>query len=50
MVTFKTISLAAATCGLTPLTGSVVAHAQGPTAATGSIDIYNTDFQMRFTS
>ena len=49
MVTFKTISLAAATCGPTLLTGSV-AHAQGPTAATGSIDIYNTDFQMRFTS
>ena len=43
MTTFKTISRAAA-CGLTVLAASV-AHAQGPTARTGSTDIYNTDFQ-----
>jgi hypothetical protein len=46
MTTFKTISRAVA-CALTVLAASV-AYAQGPTARTGSTDIYNADFQKTF--
>jgi hypothetical protein len=47
MTTFKTIRRAAAACSFTLLAASL-AHAQGPTATTGSTDIYNTDFQKTF--
>jgi hypothetical protein len=45
MSTFKTLSAAAAFCGLA-LTAAFPAHAQG--ATTGSTDIYSTDFQKVF--
>jgi hypothetical protein len=47
MTIFKSISKAAGACGLTLLAASF-AYAQGPTAVTGSTDIYTTDFQKTF--
>lgn len=47
MMTFRTINRAMAVYGLTLLAASF-AHAQGPTAVTGSTDIYTTDFQKTF--
>lgn len=47
MIGFQNISRAVAACGLTLLAASF-AHAQGPSVATGSTDIYTTDFQKAF--
>jgi len=47
MTTLKTVSAAAAVWSLT-LMLAPLAHAQGSTAATGSTDIYSTNFQEKF--
>ena len=47
MTTLKTVSAAAAVWSLT-LMVAPLAHAQGSTAATGSTDIYSTNFQEKF--
>ena len=47
MMTFRTINRVMAACGVT-LVAASFAHAQSPTAATSSTDIYTTDFQRTF--
>jgi hypothetical protein len=49
MTTLKTVSAAAAVWSLA-LMVAPLAHAQASTAATGSTDIYSTNFQEKFTT
>jgi hypothetical protein len=49
MIAFKTISKRAAVLSLA-LMAAGVAHAQSSTTATGSTDIYATNFQQAFTT